>query len=655
MIHYGNGIFEVENVSELPSFDGVKELFCDVETKRVFDHDKLGGMYPWKGDRICGFSFSFDDNPKVFYVPVRHTAPGARNLPVEPVMKWAADLLAYVPEWINHNIKFDAMFFAVGDGVFFKNRIIDTLTLCKLHYSDRMNYKLKDITADWLDFDTSAGDRVAAYLDSIKSRNYADVPQDILGRYAGDDVRQNRMLYRYLQEKRPAEMAELWETEIKFTPILFDMEYDGMEVDIQQCRIEQYRALKRMIQCADTLARITGTEFTNSNDCIYDLLINQMGLPVLATIQERGDDGFRYDTGRPTFDKDAMELYRSHPLVVIDPERLEVVDNILRYRDDAQFNSLFLTTFLELNVDGVVHPNYNQCVRTGRLSCSQPNSQQQNKRSKRLIRPRKGRGYTSNDYSQIEYRLIVHYCKDEKAILQYNTDPLTDFHQWVADMIHIIRKDAKTLNFGMAYGEGKKSVVHKLTTNPQIIAEMSARVKDIADPKLREVEFMKFCEEHALSCFDAYHTEFPLIKKTSWKASRAVKERGYIFNVYGRRRHLPDMAAHKAFNSLIQGCAADIMKERMVAISPRYNSDSRDFGLTIAANVHDELLQEAPLETLYDERLHRYICDLMEAPKVQFRVPIRVGLGVSPNNWSEAAGDKVFRDADGRLIAGKIR
>ena len=125
--------------------------------------------------------------------------------------------------------------------------------------------------------------------------------------------------------------------------------------------------------------------------------------------------------------------------------------------------------------------------------------------------------------------------------------------------------------------------------------------------------------------------------------------RGFVFTAYGRRRYLPGNAARKAFNSIAQGTSADIIKERMVALAPRYNLDTRRMGIKPRANVHDELLSGVPLDSLRDPKVQDYMCGMLEDTSTKFRVPIRVGLGISAKNWSEAAGDETTL-ADGRTI-----
>jgi len=672
----------VETVAELPNLRKRAEIFCDVETKRVFQHKDIGGMYPWMGDKIAGIAISADDERDVWYVPMRHTIPGTssdenpggvhvtENLPIENVMQWAKEILTSCDEWINHNCKFDAMFFAVGDGVMFDCRLIDTLTLSKLYYSDRFTYDLKTLCKDWLEYDIDAQDRVKTFLASIKSKSYADVPIMLLGEYACDDVQMNRELYRFLQKHlKERDLAsggahrglepQLIETEKLLTPVLFDMEYEGICIDETACQIETVKSLRKMIYASEKIESATGSEFTNSNACLKRILLEQFKLPILLTIIEKKGEHF-VDTGRPSFAKDAMSLYKAHPAVTSDPKIKEIVDHIASYRVEQQFKSLFLDTFLSLHVDGIMHPNYNQCVRTGRLSCSRPNSQQQNARSKKLILPHPGEGFFSNDYSQIEYRLTVHYCKIKSAIDAYVNDPHTDFHQWVADLFEIHRKPAKGLNFGVVYGQGRRGVVASLMTDPDIMAKMGTIVNSMVangslSEGLKQIKFQDLCKRHGETAYVKYHTTMPEIKKTGDSARGVATIRGFVFTAYGRRRYLPGNAARKAFNSIAQGSSADIIKERMVALAPRYNSDTQRMGIKIRANVHDENLSAVPLDSLLDPKIQDYVCDMMEDTRVKVRVPIRTGLGISAKNWSEAAGDDTIYDADGKPVAGKIR
>jgi DNA polymerase I-like protein with 3'-5' exonuclease and polymerase domains len=650
----------VTDVADLPCFGKVDELYLDVETARVYQHKEYGGLYPFKGDRICGVAVTVDNAPRVWYVPVRHTGFGAQyNLPIPNFQRWLKDTLLNCTWWINHSILLDMMF-VHHDGVNmsylgddpFPGYVVDTLTLSKVHYSDRMGYSLKELVPDWLETPMPEELLVKGYLDSVKSKNYADVPPDILGKYACNDPRQNRQLYKYLLANRPDDVVGIWNTEILLTPVLFDMELRGLQTNKRELQIDRAKNLHTLIQLATEIGEMTGREWTNSHACMYDLLINQYGLPVLATKWEKGKD-----TGRPTFDKKAIKLYNVHPQVLGNPELKRLMTLITAYRGVSQHQSLFVEPFLELMDEfWRIHSTYNQLVRTGRMSCKRPNAQQQNKRSKALIHPREGYGIIDCDYSQIEFRLIVHYINDLDAIEAYNRDPATDFHKWVAEMIGVKRKAGKTLNFGMGYGAGKRKVESELAADPDIIAEVSQGIQDMIQSGdlqdgQRNLMFAEMCRQRAAEVYQTYHEKLPNIKPTSYKAADVCRYRGYVFNAYGRRRHLERMFAHKAFNSIIQGCAMDIIKERMVAVAPRYNEYLRDRDVHLLVNVHDAVGFEAPLEILYSPELHNHLVTTLESPAQKFRVPIMTGLGVSAINWAEAAGDDtVFRD--GRIAKG---
>lgn len=660
MLTLGSNRKLIESVSELPDFSTAENLYMDFETGQFgsVSVKKHQGMYPFLGDRICGIAVTADNYPDAYYIPIRHRRTPDRNLPLDSVQRWLA-LQLTCKNWVNHNIKFDAMF-AHFDKADFQCRLVDTLPLSKMIDTDRLSHGLKDLRRDFLGYDEPDKDRVDAFLKSARTSDHSEVPIDIEGDYACGDVLSNRDLYLYLLRNRPSQIERVWETEILLTPVLFDMELEGLTVDPAEINLQNLTTLYRLIELSERISKIADREWTNSSDCVYDILCQRFGLPVLATKWQRNEDGFLEDTGRPTFDAAALEQYQIHPSVLSHPKILELVNLICEYREHATFKGLFLDTFAAL-ADGTnrIHPSYNQVVRTGRMSASRPGIQQQNKRSKALIHPDPGHGFFSNDYSQIEYRLIVHYCQDEDAIRAYNEDPRTDFHEWVAGQIHANRDAAKRINFGMAYGMGKKSTTRNLAKEPEIIAEISemvtSMVKEGAIPSSHApMLFKELVSRRASEVYVTYHEKFPRIKSTSDQAKNNCLKRGYVFNAYGRRRHLPPKASRKAFNSVVQGCAMDIMKERMVALSPRYNPRSRELGLTLKANVHDEVLTQVPLEHLADPAVHGWLCDLLEQPSIPFKVPIATGMGYSSRSWAEAGAKGAIME-DGVQVGGKIR
>jgi DNA polymerase I-like protein with 3'-5' exonuclease and polymerase domains len=188
-----------------------------------------------------------------------------------------------------------------------------------------------------------------------------------------------------------------------------------------------------------------------------------------------------------------------------------------------------------------------------------------------------------HDYSQIEYRMLAHYARGPsgKAVReQYSTDPNTDFHDMVLDMVApvagwdvstkaqrtIWRKPLKNINFGLCYGMGKPLLAHQL-----------GLTADAAD-----------------TLFNNYHRAVPFVKATAEAASQTAQSKGYITTIYGRRayfelweprnwskrddntpalrhsaaleRYGPNITrayTHKALNALLQGSAADLLKVAM--------------------------------------------------------------------------------------------
>ncbi len=653
MIHLEGGNELVQSAKDLPWLKGFKELFLDVET-RSGDRKRAGDQW-WKADRICGVSITVDDHPHAWHVPVRYTDQ-SWNIPLHDFQKWLKFILDQPCDWINSNVDFDAHFCA-ADGAEFHNdtRLICTNTLSKLIDSDRMEYRLKNVCREWLGLERPDQERAEAWRAEAKTKDHADTPADIEGEYGCRDVIDNRLLWRYLQSHYDPAMKMAWENEIKLTPVLYDIEKFGMPIDVQECQIEKLKSLHLSTILAGEIAEAVGHEVNvGSHPQIYDTLITQFGLPVLSRNEDETSNTF----GNPKFDGDAFEKYMIHPSVLADPKIKRCVATIKEARDEGHFCGLFLDSYLELHENGILHPSYNQCVRTGRMSCRQPNAQQLNARAKRLIHPHKGMAIISCDYSQIEFRLIAHYIGDADAIRAYNEDPTTDFHQWVADMCGVKRKAAKCLNFGMGFGAGKAKVVKMLMGDPSVIEAVSLEINaDILAGKLDPIHRVKAfddrCYKLAVFLYNTYHERLPGIKATSRRAANVAGARGYCFNGHGRRRHLPPRYTYKAFNGVVQSEAADIMKERTIALAPRYNKKSRDMGLKIFAIVHDDESSMVPAEIVNDPEVHRHIKSTLENVDLKYSIPIVTDMGFALHNWSDASAEEPVMQ-DGKCVGGPL-
>ncbi len=331
----------------------------------------------------------------------------------------------------------------------------------------------------------------------------------------------------------------------------------------------------------------------------------------------------------PSFDKDALKLYAQHPLAPKD-----VVKLILEYKKLSTFKGLFLEVWGELaDENGRLHASYNPSVRTGRMSCSEPNMQQLSKIAKTLIIPPPGYGIVVADASQIEFRFIVHYTENKACMEAYHKDPWTDFHQFVADKAHSPRDPAKTLNFMMGYGGGKKKTIYSLSINEGFVGDVKAEVEASGcRPEAKASMFKMLCEQRALALYNMYHRELlPELKANSSAAGNAARRKGYVTNHSGRRRYLPETRSHIAFNAVCQSGAGDMFKERMVAL------DKEIPELIQVAAVHDEIVSYAPLELLEkDDKFLERVVTVLNDPDRPLRVPVRWSIGWSKENWAHA-------------------
>jgi len=629
MIRLGPNKFLVQSESELPNLDSCIELFADFETTS-FD-PKQEAFYAYRGHRIAGIAVTWDDHSSAYYVPIRHRG-SISNVPLEPVIKWLRAAVSPTRrKWINHNVKFDAHF-AKADGVDFLCELVDTLTLCKTLDTDRFTHELKPLCREWCDMPMEGQHKLDAWLRGAKTKDFGDVPADICGEYACEDVLGNRELWRYLVRNKPAQLDRVWSMETRLTPVFYDMEQRGMQVNTTALKLETWTSAVSMLQIQDRMREITGQEYVNSPAGKFELLVTQYGLPIVA----------RTEAGNASFDKDALKVYRGLPEVVTSYELSELVSLMLEYSKQATFKSLFCDSWPDKMTDGgVLHPRYNQLIRTSRTSCSDPNSQQFNDRAKKMIQPRDGYALLVGDAAQIEFRGIVHYIEDEDAIAAYERDPDMDFHLWVSELCHMERDPAKTVNFSIGYGAGRRNVTGQLMSDPSVMKEVQAQVQDEIERGMtahadRANRYHELCARRANEIYDTYHDTFPGIRKYSRLAAKTAETRGYVYNEFGRRRHVPANRSQIAFNSVIQSWAGDVIKERMLALSPRYCQWLRDNDTHLILNVHDELGWEGPREFIMDPAIQARFREVLCETELKFRVPIRWSVGVSSVSWSEA-------------------
>ena len=204
-----------------------------------------------------------------------------------------------------------------------------------------------------------------------------------------------------------------------------------------------------------------------------------------------------------------------------------------------------------------------------------------------------------------------------------------DLHNIVMGMTGITyRPVVKTFNYGCIYGMGWQTAMEKNYVLFEKLA--NGEGKDI--------------ESFTKEIYNNYHRKFPVVKDTMNWAQEVTRAQGYIDTMGGRRQHKPkpqyDPATgkindylYKMLNKLIQGTAADILKQALITA---YEAGIYDV-LTLHLLVHDEQVNSVPFTKAGTEaavELQRIMGDVY---KEQLLVPIKASCELGPNwgYWSD--------------------
>lgn len=213
------------------------------------------------------------------------------------------------------------------------------------------------------------------------------------------------------------------------------------------------------------------------------------------------------------------------------------------------------------------------------------------------------------DYKAIEVRLLAYYLAkavgDKSLANEINAG--ADPHKITAQGLYGTeqitddqRQVGKTLNFSIIYGGGTPTIMRQLG-----------------------VDF-----KEAKRLLTAYHATRPGIKLLTNSLAETIEQRGYIRNLYGRRLHVDE--PHKALNALIQGSAADLMRDAVVQVDEFLYTK---FASHIVNIVHDEIIIDADKNEI--EHLVSHIPLLMGNKNVQEIVNIETDCEISWTNWAE--------------------
>lgn len=579
----------------------------DLKRQKLFALDLETTSASPMAARICGLSFSWKAK-QAYYVAVRGPV-GQRVLDEKKVLA-ALEPILIDPKVakVGQNIKYD-MIVLRNNGIEVQGVVFDTMVAAYVLNSERRRYALDDLAADFLDY------RMIPITDLIgkgKSSTTMDlVPVERVSEYSCADaditLRLTDLFGPQLHEQK---MDSLFaEYEMPLVPVLADMEYAGIRIDVPELRTMSQWLGGKIAAAEKEIHAAAGQEFNiGSPKQLQDVLFTRLKLP----------KGRRTKTGIST-DSDVLEqLAATHPLPGM----------ILEWRQLTKLKSTYVDTLPEMmHTDGRVHTSFNMtATSTGRLSSSDPNLQNIPIRTELGERIRKafipsGDGWRllTADYSQIELRILAHICGDAALRKAFAEDQ--DIHQVVAAQIHgvppaevttAMRRAAKTVNFGIIYGLSSYGLARDLRITP-----------------LEAEAFIK-----------GYFDRYPGVRQFIDRTIEEARKSGYVTTLAGRRRPLPGLndadratrsfSERAAVNTVIQGTAADMIKRAMIRIHARLRAER--FKARMLLQIHDELVFDFP-ET-EEQRLSALVVEEMSGA-VAMDVPIKVNTAVG-KNWLEA-------------------
>lgn len=386
------------------------------------------------------------------------------------------------------------------------------------------------------------------------------IPPEAMAKYAERDCELTHGLfkkfYTMLEEQ---EMLHLWGKEAELCLVLAEMEHRGIAVDRDKIKVMNKWAIEEMKAIRGKL----GIDPMKPSQ-LAQYLFKDLGLTYPAKI---GKPTKQFPNGRPSMDEATLLSYGD----------VEEVRLVLKYRGLLKARSTWLEPFLEYaNTDGRLHALFNQHgTVTTRLSSSKPNMQQIPRDEqtspipvKKILSASTGFELWEFDYSQVELRLAAAFAQEESMLITLREGG--DIHQLTANLCDIDRHSGKTLNFAMLYGAG------------------SGKIAELLHVSMNE----------GRNILSTFHLAYPKLKYASDMVQRRATERMWIRYWNGRRRHFKEQwECHKAFNSWVQGGAAQIIYESSRRLRKEYNeSSSRIVGM-----VHDSLWVEIPQDVVTEE------------------------------------------------------
>lgn len=575
--------FKYEVITEEKAF---QTFFKKLEKQKIFAFDTETNGLDAITSTLLGLSFSWQEG-EAYYISVNQPSLATDSRKKGDLFNWQnKETKISIHPWllklkpilekktvkkVAHNGKFDIKILRQF-GITVASFDFDTMIAAYVLNPGNRQYSLDNLALRWLNFEKISGEDL---LGTGKTKLWYDtVPVERLGCYACEDADITFRLYKKLAPALVKEnLKKLFETiEIPLTDCLIDMELTGISLDTVYLKKFEKELDAQIVAIEKKVWKLCGKTFNiSSPKQLQEILFTNLKISTAGLSKTK--------TGISTGADELTKLKGKH----------EVIDLILEYREVTKLASTYVRTLPELinPVTGRIHTSFNQTIAaTGRLSSIDPNLQNIPIRTElgRKIRAafiaKPGCELLSLDYSQLELRIAAHIANDPQLKKAFKEGQ--DVHTATAALINHVpaskvtadmRRQAKTINFGILYGQGPHGL---------------SQTADIS-------------YDEARNFIDEYFAAYKNIKKYVEETITEAKKKGYVETLFGRKRYLEEInatnimirkgAERMAINTPIQGTEADMIKTAMIKVKDLIDTEYQG-RVALLLQVHDELVFE---------------------------------------------------------------
>lgn len=538
-----------------------------------------------------------------------------------------------------HNLKFDMHFYTYHLGLSFDKaaedkRLHDTMLMHYVLDERRGTHGLKSLAmkyTDMGDYDFELDQFKDNYCKAHKMKkedfSYDLIPFDIMWPYAAKDTDATLRLHNFFLPKLESnERLRSLYYDLLMPGCVFLQRMEDRGVPISKDRLKEAQ-VQLMDRLASARAKMYEFEEVGKYEADQGAVFNPASVKQLRELLfdyvGLTPTGIMTDTGADSTGAEALkELADQHP----------IAKTLLEIRKISKLLSTYVEKML-LSIDG------DGCIRTGfhihmttsgRLSSSGKLNLQQLPRDESVI---KGCVVAPPGYRIISWDLTtaeIYYAavlsgdrNMQQVFINMQNDPVnfSDFHGSIAHMVFklpckptevkklypALRQAAKAISFGILYGSGPAKVAQAVN-------------EALLEQHMQTGEPYKECTVgDAKDYIQTYFSQFPQLKKWIDASHDQIKNFGFIYSHFGRKRRLHNINSEdrgvqgeeirSGFNAIIQSASSDSLLLGAIDADNEIRAKGFSEEMKIIMLVHDSVVAivREDLVDQYNELLIRNI------------------------------------------------